>query len=826
MTISLEAIRFNHDRDLAISAFTIRRNQIGDVTAPEWRRGMTARPTDSPAAYSIRQISANRLTIRAQFRREDGDPMSVVVNAVGRTGNVLGNVRSRTIRFTNDLSDFELFELDLPGGNPGVGVRDISWDWSVGGNLQTTQHRIYTILDAPQPPWGQPGSSFRGFQLPWTDVLEHACLAAAGARNVDEAADRLTRWVYSLGGSKLKYNDQGFGSSCFIIGGMDAFKCTDFLQALANGHGSRETVNCIDCATILSSFANILGCNLSQSQIGFEFQTNLVQKIGASYYAAQPFRFHEVAWKFPNGGNPTVFDCCLQIDGDRNLNDDNFSPILGINFPMGDPKGTAYHGRLIKPTSRGRRCKEWPSTRKRRQIENGGILRRIEVEPTQRLLLEEEYEFSTWAGVEPKPDCEPRHGDLVVAPARSSTSDQSLFLKNYSFRKDETSPVGWVPSDVKSYKAEPDPVRVTEVVWLSEGCSGAALRVLTYECLSVASARSFLLGLLAEFHLPGIKRRREFVVGDKQVTIGDVAFSGLDELVLLFARANNVIFIQNVGQTSVSVSQFAHELDTDMGSNPEPKKVLMDETEQFEICDKVSVGNEIPIQDKTRCVSREKETLFKFFAPAGQVFQKGDHLSYRPLVAGEQCITVLAFKTGGEITRQDLKLFAEPPASLQETPCQELTKPNREEKRVMLDKTDLTGVWSSITPTSDGIVSSDMNVDAYIEIKKTNPDTGEITGYYRDQEPRSETELLTGRVIFLDSRFYITLSHPNGEGVTRHYEGQLVATDGAIQIVAGNYHDEIGTNGSAGTLSDTTAGDSVRSLDGGQYSGTWVATKP
>lgn len=144
----------------------------------------------------------------------------------------------------------------------------------------------------------------------------------------------------------------------------------------------------------------------------------------------------------------------------------------------------------------------------------------------------------------------------------------------------------------------------------------------------------------------------------------------------------------------------------------------------------------------------------------------------------------------------------------------------------MLEKDVLKGVWSSITPTSDGLESADMTVDGYIEIKKQDPYTGDITGFYRDGEPRSETQLLTGRVVFLDSQFYITLSHPNGEGVTRYYEGRLVATDGDIQIVAGKYRDEIVSNGNGNGDSGAIAAASVMALDGGQYNGTWVATKP
>lgn len=831
MTISLEAISFNHDPVSATrDAFTIRKNQIADVTLPEWKRGTTL-PADSPALYTIGQLSENRLTIKAQFSRQTADPSDVQVHAVGRSGNVLGDVKSRNISFKNGLSEFELFELDSPQPNPGVGVCDIVWDWFVGGTfLQTTEHRIYTIVKAPEAPWGQQGSSFPGFQLPWTEVLEHSCRQATGARDEDEATAKLTRWVNALGQSKLKYDDQGGGCSRFTIGNMSVFKCTSFLDALNNGHGTRETVNCNDCATILSSFANILGCELQQSRIGFEFKTNLIQKIGSVVPAEQPFKFHEVAWKFPASGSPAVFDCCLQLDGDNDLTDDNFSPILGINLPMGVPTGTGYLGRLIKDTPRGRACREWRNTRIQRKIDDGGILRRVGIEPTQLRVLSDEYEFPSWQGPQPsdsKCACgQGRHE--VVASDGPSTSDQSLFLKNYSFNKGQQSPAGWKAGEVKSYEAEPDPLHVTEVVWSSNGCSGVALRVLTYECSSLTSARSFLLASLAEFQLPGIKRRLDFVVGGKQVTIGDVAFAGTDELVLLFARANNVILIQNVGRTLVSVSQFAHELDADMTSDLDLSTGPMTEMEQINNSDKqVRVGDEILIPGQAGLITKEKETLFKFFAPAGHVFLRGDDLLYRPLAAGEQFITILALKAGGETARQVLKLYAESSASPQETECCKLDQCNNDKESIM---PNITGVWSSIRPTNNGEGSADMTVDGYIEIKRQDPLTGAVMGFYRDPEPRSTTELVTGKIVSENSRSFIKLSHPLGDGFTRSYEGELVATDGevawGVQIFAGQYTDRPDSAPSPLPASAAGAPVSIAASDSGQDNGTWVATKP
>ena len=825
MSISIEAISFNHDPlSAARDALTIRQNATNDVPAPEWRRG-TTRPEDSPAAYTIDQISANRLTIKVQFRRDAGDPTSVQVNATGNAGNVLGQVKSRTVTFGSSLSAFELFELDTAGRNPAVAVSDIAWNWFVDGTFrQTTEHRIYTIVSAPQEPWGQPGSSVPDFQLPWTEVLEHACREAGGARNANEAAALLTRWVFSLGQNKLRYDDYGSGSSTFTIPGMRTFRCTHFLQALADS--ARWRVNCTDCATILSSFANILGCDLTQSQIGDDFQTNHIQKIGSSSTIRQPFRFHEVAWKFPTEGAASVYDACLQLDGDADPTDNTFLPTLGINMPLGVGVGSGYQFRLISGAGRAQFAREKRGTRMRRKID-GQTTRAITLDPEQKCRLEKEYKFSEWQGT-PKQDCSQHNGHAVGAKVVSN-SDQQLFLKNYSLSNSPKSLPGWTPGRVETFKAEPEPFRVTEVLWSADGCHGAALRVLTYECSSIPAARKFLLTLLGGFNLKGIQRRLDFVVGRKEVKIGDVAFAGPDELVLLFARANNVVLIQNVGQSFVPVSQFAQAMDADMTSSPDPKPGKLTETEHFYIRDKqIRVGDEVRIHARQEPLT--KETSYKVFAPGGEVFWKSDELLYRSRAAGEQCVTILTQKPGGDSTRQVLELFAELP----ETNGCKCEKPNIKEESVM---PDVTGVWSSIRPTNPGdSTSADMSVDGYMEITSRDPDTGEITGYYRDPGPTSRVLGMTGHVYFNSDGYYtMDLQHPVGAGVTRHYEGKLATfenSDFPVQIVAGKYHDTIEPLGGA---SSTTFGeDSCRApmmssnltLSGGQDNGTWVATKP
>ncbi|MBI1926538.1 hypothetical protein HYR99_20130 [Candidatus Poribacteria bacterium] len=87
MSVVLEAIKLNHDPTSATTdALNIRRNASQFVAAPEWQRGISVNPEDSPAAYSIRETQGNTMTIQARFRRTDPNIQAAEVRAFGRVG--------------------------------------------------------------------------------------------------------------------------------------------------------------------------------------------------------------------------------------------------------------------------------------------------------------------------------------------------------------------------------------------------------------------------------------------------------------------------------------------------------------------------------------------------------------------------------------------------------------------------------------------------------------------------------------------------------------------------------------------------------------------
>lgn len=405
MTVRIEAIKFNHDPSSASNdAINLRRNATQFVVVPEWRRGVSVNPEDSPAAYSQAATAGHTLTIQARFTRLDGKPGALRIRAIdpevrppersgclglilrllwiivrALTGNVLGEVKARPVNFgPTGQSDFETFELEnVRLWKVGVSARTTTWRWqyrSPGGgpwtDIATTRHRIYVLLDTPTAPWQQNPYSSGNTQLPWTEALDRACAWGLLASDRDEAAAKVTRAVYSLGPSIVEYDCPHGGASFYATGSFD---CTAFLDRLSGGMGNGQWVNCTDCATFASTFANILGCDLWQSRMQWSFALNSLLAIGSNVWQTAcgwgSFSYHEVAWKGDCTENEHIFDACLQVDGDADPTAPPHTPLLPENMRFGFAGDGDYRDRLCPPGPAGSdKCNPAPGTRQRRSL--------------------------------------------------------------------------------------------------------------------------------------------------------------------------------------------------------------------------------------------------------------------------------------------------------------------------------------------------------------------------------------------------------------------------------------------------------------------------
>ena len=366
----ISAIQFNYNTSsFTNDALQLRRNFSTAAPSISWLKGVSTRYEDSPVLYSIKETTGQTLAFRAAFRANGVS--GAYVRALG--GGRLGTVREQFVSFDSaGYSGYQTFPLDNPTfRSQGVNLYNIAWRWQwrerptdTWRELVVTKHRAYIVLEAPTLPWVQtPGST----SLPWTDALEIACSWAAFATTRDQAAQRVTERYNACG--RVSY-DTVSGATMY---GSASYNLTEMIERLNGGLGLGEKVNCTDSANTVSSLANLLGCDLWQSRMGYGFALNPLIAIGYSKWGVPfngGFSYHEVAWKGACTANDNVFDGCLKVDGDADPTTAPHTPLLPTNMLFGDCSTVNYRRRLCPPVPAGcAACQPDPgATRRRRPI--------------------------------------------------------------------------------------------------------------------------------------------------------------------------------------------------------------------------------------------------------------------------------------------------------------------------------------------------------------------------------------------------------------------------------------------------------------------------
>ena len=367
---AITAIRFNwNSATFGNDGLALRRNYSTGTPSPSWQQGVSSSYADSPACYAIKETLGNTLAIRVSLRANGLS--GAYIRALG--GNRLGPVAERFVSFNSGgYSGYETFELPNPTFHAhGVDSLNVNWRWQwrekpsdAWRELLITRHRVYVILQVPTLPWVQTAGSTA---LPWTDALELACDWAKGATTAAAAASAIT----------AAYNGSGRVSYDTIQGatkyGSGSFNLTQMLARLNGGVGLGEKVNCTDSANTVSTLANLVGCDLWQSRMGWGFALNPLIAIGYSAWAVPfngGFNYHEVAWTGACTEFERVYDGCLHVDGDADPTSAPHTALLPTNMLFGNCTGMDYRLRLCPPTSGGcDACQPIPLTsRQRRSI--------------------------------------------------------------------------------------------------------------------------------------------------------------------------------------------------------------------------------------------------------------------------------------------------------------------------------------------------------------------------------------------------------------------------------------------------------------------------
>lgn len=542
MRVQLKAIKFNY-RDLSTTgAFHLRRNETQIVKVPEWEPHTGTTYESSPVAYSISDLPAT-ITIQAVFEAEGGGAgTSVLVKATAESaGHVLGNVQQESILGTgpSGLVTFKLTDARTLLSQAGIGIHDIVWRWHFSDkpetwtDFQITRHRIYTVLARPYDPWQPEVNNPANIHQPWTEVLDYACKWAEGVRGkpevvLDEAARLITDSVHDLGATLLSHKSGAEYAH-------DKFDCTRFLELLRTGIGPQK-VNCEDCATIVSTFANVLGCQLWQSSMGGSdgFDTNHILRIGDRHFEPTGFFQHTVAWKGKCLEQDLLFDSFLQVDGDDKPGARPVLPLRPSGTTFGAEKEKSYKFRLVDPESD---C--WPTpqdgvyTRQRRKLGRSyrGAAKISSPEAIKR--LRDLYHFDSW-------------------PKISSSKNQAQSKLGFSldmFYQNVLFP-NWKLHSSAHFSDEQFR-SVTQLLFRRLGPeSSMFLTINLYECHGVGGANDSLLQILAAFNQPTLR------MPDK-IQIGEVVFADEELHTVVFRSGSFIGMVDSAGRQNVNVDKIA-----------------------------------------------------------------------------------------------------------------------------------------------------------------------------------------------------------------------------------------------------------------------------
>lgn len=153
--------------------------------------------------------------------------------------------------------------------------------------------------------------------------------------------------------------------------GLTSYNLTQMLNRLNGGPGLGGKVNCTDSANTVSSLANLIGCDLWQSEMGWSFYLNPIIAIGYNTWEVPfsgSFSYHEVAWTGACTENDRVYDGCLKVDADTDPTTLPHVPLLPTNMLFGDCGPMNYRLRLCPPTETGcARCQPQPETARQRR---------------------------------------------------------------------------------------------------------------------------------------------------------------------------------------------------------------------------------------------------------------------------------------------------------------------------------------------------------------------------------------------------------------------------------------------------------------------------
>ena len=301
-------IKFNHETGQTNDALTIRKADGTDITNPEW------------ASYHNDDENENFAYIKAQSNRKlrvtfdsNCEDMHLVIKLTVTSGTGIGGICNLFVCNYHQLDEVILTLNGTPGT---VGKRSFTWQWKIYGipvndptfcaawETTETTHTYYSLLATPQAPMAEP----------WSSVLDYACAWANGQTSVEDAATKITEYLYSSG---FNY-DSNNGAPRY--GSWTSFNLTQFLSEL----GYSYAVNCLDMGKAVTTFTNSVGCNMFLTTFTGGFAVNYIAPLGSVSPTNNPFYIPLIGNDCRQGGfsyhafsqdlNKKTWDACLKYD--------------------------------------------------------------------------------------------------------------------------------------------------------------------------------------------------------------------------------------------------------------------------------------------------------------------------------------------------------------------------------------------------------------------------------------------------------------------------------------------------------------------------------
>lgn len=195
--------------------------------------------------------------------------------------------------------------------------------WRDVPGSQTTEHTLYVLHGRPQAA-NLPGA------LPWVAALDLAAgWLTGGVTRRDEVLARIVEGVNARLG--LRY-DMVSGAPAYTSGYTLESPDLD-LSAFLDGKAYGSTVNCLDCASLVTILAAQLGVSGEVQILGWNFALNYMRGIGWPDFSRRmpAFSYHAVG-TFDRGS--TVHDACLSVDDDARPWQAPFVERLPIAMPL------------------------------------------------------------------------------------------------------------------------------------------------------------------------------------------------------------------------------------------------------------------------------------------------------------------------------------------------------------------------------------------------------------------------------------------------------------------------------------------------------------